>query len=105
MRSPCCLCVPACVSPTVNYETSGPTSMKLGMAPEPISTAYFIKRLISLCVSVSPPIVARQRLGILVSMATNTRDIRRTVGCVTFYAVRVHIKEESVGHCVSSYRC
>jgi hypothetical protein len=37
MRSPCCLC--ACESPSVNFWTSEPIFMKLGMhimAPKPI---------------------------------------------------------------------
>jgi hypothetical protein len=51
--------------------------MKLGMyimAPEPISTAYFINPLPSVCVSMCiPPIVARQRLGKNVTAATKTQ--------------------------------
>jgi hypothetical protein len=50
--------------------------MKLGtyiMAPEPISTAYFINLSHqSVCLHVYPPIVARQGLGKNVTAATNT---------------------------------
>jgi hypothetical protein len=54
MRSPCCL--PACESP-VNFWTPEPIFMKLGMytmAPQPISTTYFINtshQSVFLCVS------------------------------------------------------
>jgi hypothetical protein len=41
------------------------------MAPEPISTVYFINSS-HLCVYVHPPIVHRQRLGKNVTAATNT---------------------------------
>jgi hypothetical protein len=40
-----------------------------------------------------PPIVARQRLGEHVLEATNTRNNRRIVGLVVFYAARVVWKE------------
>jgi hypothetical protein len=44
------------------------------MAPEPISTAYFINPSHqSVCLYVYPPIVARQRLGKNVTAATNTQ--------------------------------
>jgi hypothetical protein len=56
---------------------SEPVFMKLGMyimAPEPISTAYFINPSHqSLYLYVYPPIVARERLGENVTTATNTR--------------------------------
>jgi hypothetical protein len=67
--------------------------MKLGMyimAPEPISTAYFINSSnLSVCVS---PVVARQRLRKNVTEVTNTRN-NRIVGRVIFCAVRVLSKE------------
>jgi hypothetical protein len=51
--------------------------MKLGMyitAPEPISTAYFIDPFReSVCLYVYPFIVARQRLGKNITVATNTQ--------------------------------
>jgi hypothetical protein len=65
MRSPCCLCIPLLTSECLNQ------SMKLGtyiMAPESISTAYFI----NLCLYVYPPTTARQCLGKNVTMAMNT---------------------------------
>jgi hypothetical protein len=51
------------------------------MAPEPIPTAYFISLV---CLYVYPSIVARQRLGKNVSMATNTHTTR-IVGRVVSY--------------------
>jgi hypothetical protein len=51
------------------------------MATEPISTAC-------VCTYI-PPIVARQRLGRHVPVATNTRNNRIIVGGVVFYMVRV----------------
>jgi hypothetical protein len=57
MRPPLCLCV--CVSPPINFWTSEPVIRKLStciMAPEPISTAYFINPSHqSVCLYVSPP--------------------------------------------------
>jgi hypothetical protein len=42
------------------------------MAPEPVSTAYFINPVHqSVCLYVNPPIVARQRLGKNVNAAKN----------------------------------
>jgi hypothetical protein len=70
--------------------------MKLVMyitAPEPISAAYCIILLISLCLYVYPPIVARQRLGIYVTATTNTGNKRKISGGVVFYAVRVEPRE------------
>jgi hypothetical protein len=53
-----------------------PIFMKLGMyimAPEPISTAYFVNTSrLSVCLYVYPSFVARQRLGKNVPAATNT---------------------------------
>jgi hypothetical protein len=63
------------------------------MTPEPISTAYFINPShprVSVCV---PSIVARQRLGKHVSVETTTRNNRRIVERVIFYAIRVLSKE------------
>jgi hypothetical protein len=60
------------------------------MAPEPISTAHVIIPPISLCVCMCiPPIVARQRFGIHVLAATNTRKNIRIIGLVIFYAAHV----------------
>jgi hypothetical protein len=62
------------------------------MATESISTAYFTnpsRQSVFVCV----PIVARQRLGKRVPAAANTRNNRKIVGCVIFYAVRVLSKE------------
>jgi hypothetical protein len=43
------------------------------MAPEPISTAYFINPShYSVCLYANPPIVAKQRLAKNVTAATNT---------------------------------
>jgi hypothetical protein len=72
-----------------------PIFMKLGMyimAPEPISTAYFINPSHqSVCLYVSPPIVARQRKGKKKGYRGNeyARNNRRIVGRVFFYAVCV----------------
>jgi hypothetical protein len=67
------------------------------MAPEPISTAYFINPSRQ---SVESPIVARQRLGKHVPAANNTCNNRGIVQSVDFYAVRVVSK--SVGLCIPS---
>jgi hypothetical protein len=91
MRSPSCLCV--CESLHVKFRIPGPVFTKLGMyimAPELISTAYFInpsRQSVSVCV---PSIVARQILGKVYSSfaarqwyvkhvptSTNTRINRR----------------------------
>jgi hypothetical protein len=69
---------------------SEPNFMKLGMyimAPEPISTAYFINPSHQfVCLYVSLPTVAMQRLGKHVLAARNTRNSRRIVGRVVIYA-------------------
>jgi hypothetical protein len=81
-----------CESSPISYWMPEPVFMNLGMhimAPDPISTAYFIHLCVCVCI---PPIVARQRLGILypffivsqlfgkhVSAATNTRNNRRII--------------------------
>jgi hypothetical protein len=78
--------------------------MKLGMyimAPESISTAYFINSSHqSLCIYVYPPIVAKQQLGKHVPTAKNTRNNRRIVGVVVFCTVRV-VSKDSLQICVS----
>jgi hypothetical protein len=82
------------------------------MAPEPISTAYFInpshQSVCPVCVSplsllgigsvkCIPPFIARQRLGIHVSAVTNTPNSRRIVGRAIFYEVCVLENKVSVG--------
>jgi hypothetical protein len=70
MRSSWCVCV-------VNFRMPQQIFMNLGMyilAPEPISTAYFINPSHqSVCLYVYPPIFARQRLGKKVTMTRNTQ--------------------------------
>jgi hypothetical protein len=79
MRSPCRLHVCGCESPLINFWMREPIFMKLGMyiiAPEPISTAYFINPSHqSVCLYVYPLIVAKQRLGRRILAATNTHVI------------------------------
>jgi hypothetical protein len=89
-----------------------PIFIKLGtyiMAPEPISTAYFInpsRQSVSACVSFLsllgkgsvkciPPFIARQRIGKHVPAATSIRNNRRILldACVCGSA------------CVFPYRC
>jgi hypothetical protein len=87
-----------------------PIFMKLGMyimAPEAISTGYFINsshQSVSVCLFVLSllgkgmvkrilPFVARQRLCKLVSPATNICNSKRIVRRVIFYAVSVSSKE------------
>jgi hypothetical protein len=70
-----------------------PIFMKLGMyimAPELVSTAYFINPSHE-SVCLYPPNVARQWLGKHVPAAT--RNNRKNIGGVVFYAVRVVSKE------------
>jgi hypothetical protein len=86
-------------SPPINFWMPEPIRMKLGMyimAPDPISTAYFInpshKSVCLYVYSLSllgkgwvkciPPFIARQRLGRHVPAAANTRNSRRIVGRV-----------------------
>jgi hypothetical protein len=89
------VCVCMCI-PSINFRIAEPIFMKLGMyimAPEPISTAYFINSF-RLCVcKCIPLIVARQRLSRHFLAATNTGNNRRIVGGVVFYVVRVVSKE------------
>jgi hypothetical protein len=69
------------------------------MAPEPISTAYFINpshQSVCMCIL---PTVARQRLGRHVPMATNTRNSRRIVGGFVFCTVLV-VSKESLRVCL-----
>jgi hypothetical protein len=86
----------------INLWMLEPIIMKLGMyvmAPEPISTAYFINPSYqSVCLYVYPPIVARQkfgkvyppfiarqRLGKHITTVKNTRNSRRIVGRVCLW--------------------
>jgi hypothetical protein len=66
-------------SPLSNFPMPEPIFIKLGMyimAPEPISTAYFINPSHQrVCLYVYPPIVAGQQLGKNVIAATNTHEI------------------------------
>jgi hypothetical protein len=48
--------------------------------------------LLSVCLYVYPPIVAREQLGKHAPAATNTRNNRRIVEGVVFYAVHVVLK-------------
>jgi hypothetical protein len=95
MRLPCCLCdsgICMCIPPFQIWMRE-PVFMKLGiyfMAPETISAAYFINpshQYVS--VYVSSPIVGRQRLGKHVPAVKNTRNNKRVIGHLAFYAVRV----------------
>jgi hypothetical protein len=65
------------------------------MAPEPISTAYFINASHrSVCLYMYPIHVARQRLGRKRYRNNGyTRNNRKIVGRVIFYAVRFVSKE------------
>jgi hypothetical protein len=92
--------------------------MELGMyitETEPIATAYFRNpshqsvclymypsyRCLVKCI---PPFGARQKLGKHVTVATNTRNNRRNVGRVIFYAVRGLLKGVCGSFCVFPYR-
>jgi hypothetical protein len=97
MISSYCLCM--CVRiPRINFWMSGSVFKKLGMyimAPEAISTAYFINPSHqSLCLYINHLIVARQRLSKkryrCNEYISNNTGI---VGDVVFYAVRVLSKE------------
>jgi hypothetical protein len=97
MRSPCCLCV--CVSPlsTLNgwinlYETRY-IRISWHLSPSQWRTSQIPLISLCVCMSISPLIVARQRLGKYVPAATNTRNNRRIVGRVVLYALRVILKE------------
>jgi hypothetical protein len=77
--------------------------MRRGMyiiAPKPISAEYFIHSSHqSVCLYVSPPIVARQRICTkLYRRNENTLDNRVMVGWVVFYAVRAVLKK--AGDCL-----
>jgi hypothetical protein len=69
-----CLCV--CVSPPIYFRMAEPVFIKFGlyiMAPEPLSTTYFINPSHqSVCLYVYSFIFRRQRLGKNVTAATNT---------------------------------
>jgi hypothetical protein len=97
MRSPCCLWVCEYPPPPINFWMPEPIFMKLGMyimASEPISTECFINPSHhSVCLCVFPCIVASQRLGWHVPVATNTCNNRRIVGGVISYTVRVISKQ------------
>jgi hypothetical protein len=85
-----------------------PIFKKLGvyiMAPEPISTAYFINpSLQSLCQYMYPHIVARQQLGKNITATTNTLNNRRIVGSIIFFAVCV-VSKESRRECLPRISC
>jgi hypothetical protein len=115
MRSPSCLCILPII-----FGMPESIFMKLGMyimAPESISTAYFVNPFHqSVCTYVSLLSLlgnARQIVSLFsllgngsvntFSPPANTRNNRRIVGRVNLYAVRV-LAKESVG-CVSLYRC
>jgi hypothetical protein len=90
MPSPCCLCFCVSViyeSPHINLWMPESVFMKLGMyivAPDPISTAYFINLSYHSVCLWSPHIVARQRLGKHVPAAMNTRNKKEVLdGCVS----------------------
>jgi hypothetical protein len=87
-----CLCIPP-----INFRMPEPMFIKLGiyiLAPEPISTAYFINPSHhSVSLYVYPLIFARQRLGKNVTAATNIHaSIDRIVRRVVFYAAHVLFK-------------
>jgi hypothetical protein len=69
------------------------------MTTEPISKAYLQSVCVSMCI---PSTVVRQLLDEHVPAATNTRNNRRILGHVIFYAVRV-LSEESLWVSLSSY--
>jgi hypothetical protein len=100
MRSPCCLCVFMCIAhcQLLNAWTNLYETCCVYHYTWAHLNGIFHENLSSVSVSVSPCIVARQRFGKHVATATNTRYVKRTVGSVIFYAVRVHTKGESVGH-------
>jgi hypothetical protein len=91
MRSPCCL-VCLCIPPstleyiTIVYETY----YIYIMAPDQISTAYFMNPSHQ-SVCLYSPIIAGQRLGKHVPAATNTRN-NRTVGRIVSYGGLCRIK-------------
>jgi hypothetical protein len=88
MRSPCCLCIPP--YKLLNCE---PIFMKLCMyimAPEPISTAYFINpssQSVSICASHYRCSVTAQYKRYRGN--AYTCNSKRIVGRVLFYAIRV----------------
>jgi hypothetical protein len=64
------------------------------MTPEPISAEYFINPSHQpVCLHVYPPSVARQRIDKHGPSAKNTRNNRRIVGRIVFYAVHAVSKE------------
>jgi hypothetical protein len=73
-----------------------PIFMEFGMyimAPEPISTAYFVNPSRQFICMFIPPFFARQRLGKHVPAAKSTRNNRSDVWCVILCAVRILSKE------------
>jgi hypothetical protein len=97
MRSPCCLCV--CVSSLQTFSMPQTILMKFGtciIAPEPISTAYFINPSHqSVCLYVYHHIVARQRLGKHV-LAPTQNCWRRLVPPRSSCYVLTHILQHAV---------
>jgi hypothetical protein len=86
-----------CVSPHNQIWTTEPIFMKHCMyiiAPELISTAYFINPSHqSVCLHMYPSFVARQRLGKTFTATVNIRNNKRTVYSVVSYAVRVVLRK------------
>jgi hypothetical protein len=92
--SPCCLCIPPPINFLIAWTNLYETwyvniSWHLNPSQRRTSKIPLISPCVCMCI---PLIVARQRLGKHVPMATNTRNIRN-VGGVIFYAVRVVSKE------------
>jgi hypothetical protein len=92
MKSRCCLC-----TSSNNFRMAEPIFMKLSMfnmAPESISTAYFINPSHqSLCLYVYLFVVARQLFGKHVTAEMNTRNNIIIVGRDVFCGVRVVSKK------------
>jgi hypothetical protein len=93
------VCLGIAPPPPVNFRMPEPNLMKPGilvhiMAPEPISTAYFINLSHQfVCSYVHAHLAARQQPDKKVTAGTNTRNNRSIVGRVIFYAVRVVSKK------------
>jgi hypothetical protein len=95
--------------PPVNLWMAEPIFIKLGMyimAPEPISTTYFINlSRKSVCLYVYSSffffvVIARQQVEKHVPVVTNKRNNRWTVGRIVIYQVRVLTKWDSVKVCL-----
>jgi hypothetical protein len=98
-----CVCICLCIH-LINLWKPDPIFLKLGMyimTPEPISTAYFIKPSISLCVCMCiPPIVHGKRVSKNDNVARNTHaTIEVLLDASLFNAVRV-VSKESVWVCL-----